>query len=196
MNDTDAEPSDDPGEILSTLDVETVDDVDIVHAVGSEVTRIGGLEIAVPAFAAFTDLETDRHTLVPPSWPTSAKRTEIHDTDSTMPKIAWTVFRQNELVTDDETRAALDDPLWALARADTDDIVHTSTVVGDRATCRTEIRSTPNANRGPTLNGVIYFSGPGLASSAMLALGSDGDDQRAFIGDVVAAACGVRPDGI
>ena len=33
-----------------------------------------GLEIAVPMFTGFIDLGTDRHTLIPPSWPTSRSR--------------------------------------------------------------------------------------------------------------------------
>ena len=189
-------PDDSLAETLSTLGGDTVADVEITHQEGSTVFGVGGLPIDVAEFAGYAELSSDRHVFIPPAWPTLRRRSDVYSVDGvdSFPSISWAVFRQTELVTDDDARAGLARQLWTHLEIVDDEVLHTSAVSSDDGvTCRTEIRLD---SRFGTYGGVIFFAGPGIASSAAVTVSNPEPDALRLHGDIVESACGTRPDGL
>lgn len=182
------------GEALDSAGGETVDDVEIVFAPGSDSLRVGGLDIALDGMNGYAEIGTD--ILLPPDWPTLSVVPLLHADPANHPDVTVAVFAQTTLVTEADSRSALFERFWSVSQADDGETLHASTTEGDGVTCHAEVRRRAGV-AGDVEFALVLFAGPGLASSALGVF-----DARAVpdAGDTVAAAvesaCGTRPDGL
>ncbi len=175
---------------------EVVDDVEIRFDDRSESISVGGLAMTIPALADYVTKDTD--ILAPPTWSTLALTALTHETEPfDAPSATFVVFSQTVAVTDDELRSGNEDQHWALAELTDVDPAHTSVTEGDGVTCRLEIRVDSGGNFGDIDRGHVLFSGPGLASSAMVVSGTPTTPSiGGLLADAVESACGSRPNGL
>ena len=175
---------------------EVVDDVEIRFEDRSESISVGGLELTIPTLVEYVGDDSD--ILAPPTWSTLALQSLEHETDPfEIPSVTFAVFSQTVAVTDDELRAGIEEQHWALAQLTDVEPAHSSVTEGVGVTCRVEIRVDSDDRFGDIDRGHVLFSGPGLASSAMVSTGSVSNPMiRSLLGDAVESACGSRPEGL